>query len=129
MKKLLAISLLLIASNSEADTIHLNAVARSQACAMNMQCQLTGYHDIEIINDSDDIHYYSYSYVLCTDNNDCRILGNIIGVQPHSKWNNHLNNWLITKFGYRGTHQLYATTKVWGYQNNEYQNSNVVHVQ
>lgn len=111
-----------------ADTIHLNAEARYQTCMVNQSCQLSGFHDIEIINNNDQDHAYNYTYSLCSDNNECHNIGNIITVKAHTKWNNHYDNFLMATFNWKGNHQLWSKTTVGGAQYAEYQGGNFIMV-
>jgi hypothetical protein len=114
--KLLLLSLLAISGAAIADTITVSAKSHYTACAINQDCYLKSVHDISINNTSDKDHYYTYSYSLCADNNQCHSAGNAITVKARTTWNNHYDNFLIAGFSYRGNHQYWAKTDVYGHQ-------------
>lgn len=125
MKKLLLLATIL-STTANADIIHVGALARSQTCTPNQTCQLTGSHDIEIKNTTNQDHTYGYIYSLCSDNGKCHDVNNVVTIKPHTTWNNHYDNYLLTAFGRSGTHQLLAKTSVDGYQSSNIMNDNEV---
>lgn len=117
MKKLLL--LLLLSSSTYADNITLIAKGIEGHCKMSHKCDLIGSHDIQIINDTDQSHTYTYYYRVCGDFDNCISTGNNVTVAPHSRWNNHHDSRHEVVFEWSGLHQDRVTTGVTGYDNLE----------
>lgn len=114
MKKLLFIALSTLSMSAMADTINLNAQAPGyQYCIRNQLCGVRGTNDIQIINDSNEDHYYRYSYKICIDGDTCRGPDNNVTVKAHTTFYNHLDGYVNVRLSY-GNHQLHNYTYVDG---------------
>lgn len=97
--KLMSLSIaILLSINAHADNINLNATAFHKNCDFEKKCDVHGTQDIEIINDSDQIHHYSYIYSLQLDDNIRKFKQGNINVDAHSTWNNHNDQQFSDKF-------------------------------
>jgi hypothetical protein len=117
MKKLLLS--ILLCSPIYADTITLNAQSFPPNCQESHRCDLHAVHDIEIINNDTQNHLYTYSYELCADNGQCVNTSNTVWVGYHSKWNNHHDSYMTTRFEWSGTHIMTAKTIIDKYIHDE----------
>lgn len=89
MKKFLPLIAGLFIVNAHADHVTVTTKLTSvNQCRVNHTCDQQASHDIEIINDTDQNHFYGYSYSVCLVNK-CESIGNVIYVNAHTRWNNH----------------------------------------
>lgn len=117
--KRVALLFLLTTSIANADNITLNAYSFDGSCQLSHRCDMRGVHDIEIVNNTDQNHYYTYSYDICADNGQCNVVSNGVWVGYHSKWNNHFESHLTTTLEWPGIHTVTVKTVVNDYLHEE----------
>lgn len=119
---------LLFCNVTFADTVNLNAQTFPTDCKLSHRCDLHGSHDISIINDTDQNHYYTYSYQLYTEDGQSYVVSNGVWVGFHSQWLNHHDSHLTARLEYIGKHIVTAKTTVNGFVNQERTDSKYVNV-
>lgn len=123
MLKIIIISLSLFTTfNVYADNIILSATSNNivSGCKIDHRCPINGNHDIQITNNSNEAHSYTYNYLMCVVQSgirtDCSRKMDNINVAPHSVWNNHFNSHSEPNFGYANTYGFFVETQVIGFQ-------------
>ena len=91
MKKLLPLlaGLGLLTSIAHADDVIVSTRLTSvNNCRVDHTCDQQASHDIQIINDTAQNHYYVYNYSICAVSH-CESITGQVYVNAHTRWNNH----------------------------------------
>jgi hypothetical protein len=130
MKKLFLIASTILSLNANAVVITTSAWSTPpNGCRSAHHCEIRGYHDIDIYNDTETSHTYSYSYQMCVTidgYNNCENIGNTITVTPWQHWTNHRDN-LLSPVLYDNA-SYFVVTSVVGERNVTTRNNYVAHV-
>jgi len=128
IRKIIITLISLTAITAHADQIIASAVGHDISnCRVDHQCDIKGFHDIQIINESDKPKTYKYRYTLCalkyTYRTDCCFAENTVTVAAHSQWNNHHDSWSKPRFSVASQFHYTVETEVRDYAKVENQYS------
>ena len=112
MKKLLI--LIALMTNCHGD-VQIHCTAKSLPTVtgfINHDTYLYGYHDIEIINNTETEFKAAYSYSMCPDNKNCHLVFNTIAIKPWKTWVNHYDHHLTVNYAHPSIYNVYVSTRI-----------------
>jgi hypothetical protein len=130
MKNLLFLTAAIISMNSYADVSTSAVMQVNDSCRAGHKCELKCDQGLEIINNTNALQVYYYTYLFCpkAETEACEVLTGKKYLSPNQKWNNAHTAIINPFFQYSAKWEMECSTQISGPENSRTSNTYFVNV-